>query len=258
MKSPNLLNTKSTNAVSRIAIIGTVLGLAAFQAEAVTMKWDKPSESTETYAGTPGILSNYNGNTRVNKNTDVATVTAYAEYYAASTYTTPGVSWASAHLDQDSNYGLGVRNTRFGDSQEEIDNTGSFDRIVFSFSTSVILDSAKLWQDGHADTDITIFAHYNSVWNLVESQTGAGSDRTADINNATPKISATKWAIAASVLAGDQSYADAFRVKEITFTAAPETRAPNPVPDTGSGILLSSIGIGMLALVKRFSGKKVA
>ncbi|MBJ7285888.1 MAG: hypothetical protein JHD00_12400 [Akkermansiaceae bacterium] len=255
MKSPNLLPTKSTNAVSRIAIIGTVLGLAAFQAEAVTIEWDKPSESTETYAGT-GL--NGNGNTRVNDDTSVATVTAYAEYYAASTYTTPGVSWASAHLDQDSNYGLGVRNTLLGDSQEEIDNTGSFDRVVFSFSTSVILDSAKLWQDGRADTDITIFAHYNSVWNLVESQTGTGLDRTANINNATPKISATKWAIAASVLAGDQSSADAFRVKEITFTAAPETRAPNPVPDTGSGILLSSIGIGMLALVKRFSGKKVA
>jgi hypothetical protein len=255
MKSPNLINTKSTNAVSRIAIIGTVLGLAAFQAEAVTMKWDKPSESTQTYAGT-GL--NGNGNTRVNDDTSVATVTAYAEYYAASTYTTPGVSWASAHLDQDSNYGLGVRNTRFGDSQEEIDNTGSFDRIVFSFSTSVILDSAKLWQSGSADTDITIFAYYNSDWNLVESQTGTGADRTANINNGTPPISATKWAIAASVLAGDQSPADAFRVKEITFTAAPETRAPNPVPDTGSGILLSSIGIGMLALVKRFSGKKVA
>lgn len=99
MKSPNLLPTKSTNAVSRIAIIGTVLGLAAFQAEAVTMKWDKPSESTQTSAGT-GF--NGNGNTRVNDDTSVATVTAYAEYYAASTYTTPGVNWASAHLDQDS------------------------------------------------------------------------------------------------------------------------------------------------------------
>ena len=258
MKSPNLLPTKSTNAVSRIAIIGTVLGLAAFQAEAVTMKWDKASESTETYAGTPGFLSNYNGNTRVNDDTSVATVTAYAEYYAASTYTTPGVDWASAHLDQDSSNGLGVRNTLFGDSQEEIDNTGSFDRVVFSFSTSVILDSAKLWQSGSNDTDITIFAYYNSAWSLVESQTGTGQDRTANVNNTTPPISATKWAIAASVLAGDQNSADAFRVKEITFTAAAETRAPAPVPDSGSGILLSSIGIGMLALVKRFSGKKVA
>ena len=257
MKSPNLLPTKSTNAVSRIAIIGTVLGLAAFQAEAVTMKWDKASESTETYAGT-GF--NGNGNTRVNDDTSVATVTAYAEYYAASTYTTPGVDWASAHLDQDSSNGLGVRNTLFGDSQEEIDNTGSFDRVVFSFSTSVILDSAKLWQSGSNDTDITIFAYYNSAWSLVESQTGTGQDRTANVNNTTPPISATKWAIAASVLAGDQNSADAFRVKEITFTAAPETRAPapSPVPDSGSGILLSSIGIGMLALVKRFSGKKVA
>ncbi|MBJ7425007.1 MAG: hypothetical protein JHD23_11010 [Akkermansiaceae bacterium] len=255
MKSPNLLPTKSTNAVSRIAIIGTVLGLAAFQAEAVTIKWDKPSESTETYAGT-GL--NGNGNTRVNDDTSVATVTAYAEYYAASTYTTPGVSWASAHLDQDSNYGLGVRNTLLGDSQEEIDNTGYFDRVVFSFSADVILDSAKLWQSGNDDTDISIFAYYNSAWSLVESQTGGGADRTADINNGNPAISASKWAIAASVLAGDQSSADAFRVKEITFTAAPETRAPNPVPDTGSGLLLSSIGIGMLALVKRFSGKKVA
>ena len=255
MKSPNLLPTKSTNAVSRIAIIGTVLGLAAFQAEAVTMKWDKASESTETYAGT-GF--NGNGNTRVNDDTSVATVTAYAEYYAASTYTTPGVNWASAHLDQDSKEGLGVRNTLFGDSQEEIDNTGSFDRVVFSFSTSVILDSAKLWQSGSNDTDITIFAYYNSAWSLVESQTGTGQDRTANVNNTTPPISATKWAIAASVLAGDQNSADAFRVKEITFTAAAETRAPAPVPDSGSGILLSSIGIGMLALVKRFSGKKVA
>ena len=129
---------------------------------------------------------------------------------------------------------------------------------MFSFSTSVILDSAKLWQSGSNDTDITIFAYYNSAWSLVESQTGSGTDRTADINNANPKISATKWAVAASILAGDQSCADAFRVKEITFTAAPETRAPSPVPDSGSGILLSSIGIGMLALVKRFSGKKVA
>jgi hypothetical protein len=255
MKSPNLLPTKSTNAVSRIAIIGTVLGLAAFQAEALPMKWDKPTESTETYAGT-GF--NGNGNTRVNKDTSVATVTAYAEYYAASTYTTPGVDWASAHLDQDDKEGLGVRNTLFVDTQNEIDNTGSFDRVVFSFSTSVILDSAKLWQSGSNDTDITIFAYYNSAWSLVESQTGSGTDRTADINNANPKISATKWAVAASILAGDQSCADAFRVKEITFTAAPETRAPSPVPDSGSGILLSSIGIGMLALVKRFSGKKVA
>ena len=255
MKSLNLLPTKSTNAVSRIAIIGTVLGLAAFQAEAVTMKWDEASESTETYAGT-GF--NGNGNTRVNDDTSVATVTAYAEYYAASTYTTPGVDWASAHLDQDSSNGLGVRNTLFGDSQEEIDNTGSFDRVVFSFSTSVILDAAKLWQSGSNDTDITIFAYYNSAWSLVESQTGTGQDRTANVNNTTPPISATKWAIAASVLAGDQNSADAFRVKEITFTAAAETRAPAPVPDSGSGILLSSIGIGMLALVKRFSGKKVA
>jgi hypothetical protein len=219
------------------------------------MKWDKPSESTQTYAGS-GF--NGNGNTRVNDNKSVATVTAYAEYYAASTYTTPGVSWASAHLDQDSKYGLGVRNTLLGDSQDEIDNTGSFDRVVFSFSTSVILDSAKLYQSGSADTDITIFAYYNDAWSLVESQTGTGADRTANINNGTPPISAMKWAIAASILAGDQSPADAFRVKEITFNAAPETRAPNPVPDTGSGILLSSIGIGMLALVKRFSGKKVA
>jgi hypothetical protein len=253
MKSPNSLPTKSTNAVSRIAIIGTVLGLAAFQAEAVTMKWDKPSESTETYAGT-GF--NGNGNTRVNDNTSVATVTAYAEYYAASTYTTPGVSWASAHLDQDDREGLGVRNTLL-DNSTEIDNTNYFDRVVFSFSTSVILDSAKLWQSGSNDTDITIFAYYNSAWSLVESQTGSGTGRTADINNANPKISATKWAVAASVLATD-SPGDSFRVKEITFTAAPETRAPSPVPDSGSGILLSSIGIGMLALVKRFSGKKVA
>jgi len=257
MKSPNLLPTKSTNAVSRIAIIGTVLGLAAFQAEAVTMKWDKPSESTETYAGT-GL--NGNGNTRVNDDTSVATVTAYAETYAASTYTTPGVDWTLAHLDQDSNEGLGVRNALFTDTSTDIDNSGYFDRVVFSFSTSVILDSAKLWQSGSADTDITIFAYYNSAWSLVESQTGTGTDRTANINNTIPPISAMKWAIAASVLATDQSSADAFRVKEITFTAAPETRgtAPSPVPDSGSGILLSSIGIGMLALVKRFSGKKVA
>ena len=256
MKSPNLLPTKSTNAVSRIAIIGTVLGLAAFQAEAVTMKWDKDSASTDTYAGT-GF--NGNGNTRVNDDTSVATVTAYAEYYAASTYTTPGVSWASAHLDQDDKEGLGVRNTLL-DNSTEIDNTNYFDRVVFSFSTSVILDSAKLWQSGSNDTDITIFAYYNSAWSLVESQIGSGTDRTANINNGTPPISAMKWAIAASVLATDQSPADAFRVKEITFTAAPETRgtAPSPVPDSGSGILLSSIGIGMLALVKRFSGKKVA
>lgn len=131
---------------------------------------------------------------------------------------------------------------------------------MFSFSTSVILDSAKLWQSGSNDTDITIFAYYNSAWSLVESQVGTGQDRTANVNNGTPPISATKWAIAASVLAGDQNSADAFRVKEITFTAAPETRAPapSPVPDSGSGILLSSIGIGMLALVKRFSSKKVA
>lgn len=254
MKSPNLLPTKSTNAVSRIAIIGTVLGLAAFQAEAVTMKWDKPSESKETSAGT-GF--NGDGNTRVNDNTSVATVTAYAEKYAASTYTTPGVSWTSAHLDQDSNNGLGVRNSLFIDSKE-IDNTTYFDRVVFSFSTSVILDSVKLWQSGNNDTDITIFAYYNSVWSLVESQSDTGVDRIANINNATPPISATKWAVAASVLAVNQYCDDSFRVTEITFTTPVETRAPSPVPDSGSGILLSSIGIGMLALVKHFSGKKVA
>ena len=254
MKSPNLINTKSTNAVSRIAIIGTVLGLAAFQAEAVTMKWDKPSESTQTYAGT-GF--NGNGNTRVNDDTSVATVTAYAERYAARNYPTSGVSWAPSHLDQDSNSGLGVRNALLFDSSK-IDNNDYFDRIVFSFSADVILDSAKLWQSGNDDTDISIFAYYNSAWSLVESQTGGGADRIADINNGNPAISASKWAIAASVLAGDQSSIDYFRVKEITFTAAPAPRGPSPVPDTGSGLLLSSIGIGMLALVKRFSGKKVA
>ena len=252
MKSPNLLPTKSTNAVSRIAIIGTVLGLAAFQAEAVTMKWDKPNESTQTYAGT-GL--NGNGNTRVNNDTSVATVTAYAEKYAARTYTTPGVVWTTSHLDQDSNSGLGVRNALVFDSSK-IDNNDYFDRVVFSFNSSVILDSAKLWQSGNDDTDISIFAYFNSAWNLVESQTGGGADRIADINNGNPAISATKWAIAASVVARDQSPIDYFRVKEITFTAAPSPRGP--VPDTGSGLLLSSIGIGMLALVKRFSSKKVA
>jgi hypothetical protein len=252
MKSPSLINTKSTNAVSRIAIIGTVLGLAAFQAEAVTMKWDKPSESTQTSAGT-GF--NGNGNTRVNDDTSVATVTAYAEKYAARNYPTSGVSWTPSHLDQDSNSGLGVRNDLLIDS-DKIDNNNYFDRVVFSFSADVILDSAKLWQSGNDDTDISIFAYYNSAWSLVESQTGGGADRIADINNGNPAISASKWAIAASVLAGDQRSIDTFRVKEITFTAAPAPRAP--VPDTGSGLLLSSIGIGMLALVKRFSGKKVA
>lgn len=255
MKLPNSLPSKSANAVSRIAIIGTVLGLAAFQAEAVTMKWDKASESTETYAGTPGFLSNYNGNTRVNDDTSVATVTAYAETYAASTYPTSGTSWVSTHLDQHSEDGLGVRNST---GSAEIDNAIHFDRVVFSFSTSVILDSAKLTQIVSGDTDITIFAYYGSAWRLVESQTGTGLDRTANINNGTPPISAMKWAVAASVLAADQNPTDSFRVQSITFAAAPETTAPNPVPDTGSGILLSSIGIGMLALVKRFSGKKVA
>ncbi len=254
MKLPSSLPSKSANALSRIAIIGTVLGLAAFKAEAVsiTMKWGKPSESTET----AGSGLNDDGNTRVNNDTSVATVTAYAETYAASTYPTSGVEWTSTHLDQHPEDGLGVRNTHSADSAE-IDNTNYFDRVVFSFNTSVILDSAELTQFVRGDTDITIFAYYNNAWSLVESQTGTGLDRTANINNATPPISAMKWAVAALVFAGDKK-ADSFRVQSITFTAAPETRAPNPVPDTGSGLLLSSIGIGMLALVKRFSGKKVA
>ncbi len=61
-----------------------------------------------------------------------------------------------------------------GDSHT-VDNVSKFNRVVFDFSSSVILDKVGL--SVYGDSDISIFYYSGSGWTFLEDNTGGTSNR---------------------------------------------------------------------------------
>jgi hypothetical protein len=140
-----------------------------------------------------------------------------------------------------------------GGGTHTVDNIGSIDRVVFSFSTAVILDS--LYLSAYGDTDITVYYQSGSSWLTLENNYGGTSSRTADVNAL--NVSALIWAVGAINPAN--SVSDSFKIKSVTFNQAPPPPPPPQVPDSGASLLLLVIGAGCLFCAKRtpvFSSKK--
>ena len=162
---------------------------------------------------------------------------------------TTGLSpWATAYLGHYAS-GLGVTNAAEilaggGSTLHTVDNLGGFDRVVFDFGASTVLQQIGLSAFG--DTDITVW-YYNAsnVWTSLETNLGGYADRTATVN--TLAQAASKWAVGAYILNTN----DAFKINSVTFAFAPAPPAPTGVPDSGSTLLFLGFGMGLLFLAKR-------
>lgn len=216
---------------SNFLLCAAVLGLAVSQAGATLISFTGGSSSTS------GTL----GNTRI-FNAGPNQVTASAQWSV-----TGGDPWLNtAYLGWYSN-GLGV--THSGESTSSpahtVDNLNGYDRIVFDFLSSVELDEVGLRQYG--DTDISVYYYSGSAWSLLETNNGGSVNRTANVNNATVRTSATKWAIGTGSPLDNYDY---FKVSSIKFNA-PVSAPPVMVPDAGGSLLLLAIGMGVLVRLQR-------
>jgi hypothetical protein len=152
--------------------------------------------------------------------------------------------WIASYLGWYST-GLGVTNDwETGSSPSHtVDNLNGYDRVVLDFGASVVLDKVGLTAFG--DTDINVYYYSGSAWSLLETNSGSSVNRTADVNSGL--VAASKWAIGAGIPSGNN---DDFKISNVTWTSAPP---PPPVsaPDSGSTLVLLSIGTGLLFLLKK-------
>lgn len=154
--------------------------------------------------------------------------------------------WQPSYLG---NYGggLGVTNSTEGSggsSTHTVDNIGSYDRVVFSFSTDVILDRIGLTAFG--DTDITTFYFAAGVWSVLGNDLGGNASRTADINAGS--VSASRWAVSALYPASVKD--DSFKLSSITFDRPPVS-GPPAVPEAGYSLVLLALGMGVALRLQR-------
>jgi hypothetical protein len=200
-------------------------------------------QATTIYLNSGGSNSGSGaGNTRVFGPVDGFTVTASAESLIS-----PATAWEASYLGQYSG-GLGVTNRLENGSSpgHTVDNnSNAIDRVVFSFSAPVILDSAYL--SAYGDTDITIYYWASGAWVTLGNNSGSG-DRTADFNNGAPAVDASLWAIGAKVGNTD----DYVKIKKITFQEGPPR---TQVPEAGSSLLMLTGGLGGLVLLSRIFAK---
>jgi hypothetical protein len=198
-----------------------LLVIAVTQAHAITITFSGDSP-------TSGAL----GNTREFSDGGII-VTASAETMIWNTPT-----WEASYL------GLWVTNRLEGTGQSTyaVDSMGSYDRVVFSFSSPVILDRIGLSATG--DTDITAYYFSGGGWSILENNYGGTTNRMADINAG--EVAASLWAVGA-LCPGNEGI-DGFKINSITFSQS-ETAAP--VPDTGDNLILLAITLGILAIAQR-------
>jgi len=217
---------KMNKIVSKTILCAVTLALGATLAEASQINFTGNSPTSGAF-----------GNTRT-FSADGVTLTAYAQSYIGS-------NWISSYLGIYSG-GLGVTNSNEGSGgsgTHTVDNIRSTDRIVFSFSTAVVLDSVFL--RAYGDTDITAYYFSGGSWITLENNYGGSSSRTADINLA--QVSATLWAVGALFPAN--GIADSFKLRNVTFDR-PNLPPPPQVPDSGGSFLLLAIGAGCLLCAK--------
>jgi hypothetical protein len=213
----------------RSLFLAALLGLSASPALAVS--------TTISFLGGNSATDGTNGNTRIFTGGSLS-VTA-----SAQSSSTGGDPWSASYLGWYSS-GLGVTNNWESGSypSHTVDNLNGYDRVVFDFGSSVVLDSVGLAAFG--DTDITVYYYTGSVWTNLESNAGGSSDRVADVNSAA--VAASKWAIGTGIPSGNN---DDFKIKNLTVITP--TPPPTSVPETGSTLLMLGAGTGLLLLAKR-------
>jgi hypothetical protein len=204
-------------------LVALIFGLLGARSEAIQITFTGSS-------ATSGLV-----NTRVVSSGGV-TVTASAE----SLINGVGL-WQSSYLGIYSG-GLGVTNSgegSGGSGTHTTDNLGSFDRVVFSFSTAVILDKVKL--TAYGDTDLTTSYWTGTTWSALEHNLGGSSSRTADINSG--GVASYIWRVGAHYPTTQMN--DSFKIKAITFELPPP-QTTTTIPDAGSSLLLLAVGVGTL------------
>ena len=146
--------------------------------------------------------------------------------------------------------GLGVTNSTEGTGAGEGHSTGDvsgIDRIIFSFSTAVMLHTIGL--DAYYDTDMTLWRFAAGVWTALENNFGAWNDRVASVNAG--GLASTLWAV--SALQTTDSNSDSFKISSIDFCTTPTVQqAPPPpsVPDSGSSLLLLALAFVSVAFLR--------
>jgi hypothetical protein len=147
-------------------------------------------------------------------------------------------TWEPAYLGLYAD-GLGVTNRleTNGMSTYMTDNMGSADRVIFSFSTPVVLETVGLSACGY--TNIGVYYFSDSSWNLLENNFGGADSRIAGVNEG--NASASLWAVGA--LNPEGAMMDAFDINSVSFSPASSSVA---VPDSGGSLGLLAFGVGIL------------
>jgi hypothetical protein len=207
-------------------VLQAFFAIAVTQAQAITITFSGNSPTSGTL-----------GNTREFSEGGI-TVTASAE---TMIWNTP--MWEASYLGLYAT-GLGVTNRLEGSGQSTyaVDSMGSYDRVVFSFSSPVILDMVGLSAVG--DTDITAYYFSGGGWSILENNYGGTLSRTADINAG--EVAASMWAVGA-LCPGNEGI-DAFKINSITFS---QSEVAAPVADSGDNLILLAITLGILAIAQR-------
>lgn len=184
------------------------------------------------------------GNTRTFSQDGIA-ITASADSLIWNTPT-----WEPAYLGLYAD-GLGVTNRleTNGMSTYMTDNMGSADRVIFSFSMPVVLETIGLSACGY--TNIGVYYFSDGSWNLLENNFGGADSRIAGVNEG--NISSSVWAVGA--LCPASATMDSFDINSVSFSPSSSSVA---VPDSGGSLTLLAIGVGILGTCLMGAGRRRA
>ncbi|MEO8027738.1 MAG: PEP-CTERM sorting domain-containing protein [Bryobacteraceae bacterium] len=200
------------------------------------------------------------GNVRTWTNVQGTGITITATAFSASSV---GTGLVASQLGQYSGLGLGVCNpgegTGCGDPNHQVDNSGYYDFVLFTFSAPVSALSFVADPYGNYDSDATYYTRNGNsgytilgktLAQLVSTQ-GFNSPLNDDISccgntNTVPVTGSGITSILFGTRVGGDSHVDYFKIHTLSATTTPGQVGDVPEPATFGLLGASLLGIGLM------------